>query len=646
MKSIRPLIFGVLFALVAAGCTPGTTDRSTSPTSIPVGRGGTLRALALGPLVQSLDPQLSYNGDDWEVFRCCLARTLLSYSGRPADEGGAVLRPDLAATLPTVSPDHLTWEFRLKTGLHYGPPLERLPIVAGDFVRALEREADPKISAPYAFYYSVIRGFDDFAEGRAGNIAGITAPNNHTLIFQLNEPTGDFGYRLALSAAAPLPPNPTDPSATLGVAQGHQGGDFGRFLVSSGPYMVEGSQHLDFAKPPSQQVPASGYSPAVFAPKLKPGSLSLVRNPSWDPGTDDLRPAYPDRIEIALGSGKVCLGKKCLPSPEAAVVRKAQWDLTFDFNAITQSINRYRTNPQFRNQVHTADDAAAIFIGMNLAVPPFNDLAVRKAVYLAIDKAALFRMVGSIPGAGYYPFHGKPARHLVPDPLEGNLLLSSHPSWAPDRFGSDPSAARAEMRRSRYDRNGDGKCDSPVCSGIKLLVNSQLFRTSMKPLLERNLLQIGLNVTVESLDGPSAEQRERDPSKHVAMFLDLWGADYPNGAAYFPPLFSGSVIGEGQAFNASLVGARPGQLRKWGYNVKRVPGVDDRIAECQKNIGQVQVQCWAQLDHYMMQSVVPWVPFFFTRHTYLTSSRVTHYSYDQWANLPALDQIALKPRSR
>jgi hypothetical protein len=49
-----------------------------------------------------------------------------------------------------------------------------------------------------------------------------------------------------------------------------------------------------------------GHRMRVFGPLhpisgYQPGSLTLVRNPSWDPHTDALRPAYVDRIEFILG---------------------------------------------------------------------------------------------------------------------------------------------------------------------------------------------------------------------------------------------------------------------------------------------------------------------------------------------------------
>jgi peptide/nickel transport system substrate-binding protein len=80
------------------------------------------------------------------LFRCCFVRTLLSSTGRPTEEGGTVLRPDLAAELPEVSPDGLSWTFRLKQGLRYEPPLEGVEITAPDVLRAIQRTAAAQVA--------------------------------------------------------------------------------------------------------------------------------------------------------------------------------------------------------------------------------------------------------------------------------------------------------------------------------------------------------------------------------------------------------------------------------------------------------------------------------------------------------------------
>ena len=77
--------------------------------------------------------------------------------------------------------------------------------------------------------------------------------------------------------------------------------------------------------------------------------------------------------------------------------------------------------------------------------------------------------------------------------------------------------------------------------------------------------------------------------------------------------------------------------------MKDVPGVDDRIDACLFELGEAQLRCWANLDQYLMEDVVPWVPTLSDVHVQVIPSRIARYSYDQFGDLPALDQIALRP---
>jgi peptide/nickel transport system substrate-binding protein len=607
-------------ALFAAACGGGGDDGATDPPPGDASRaepGGTLRVALVSDVQEGFDPQKEYYGVAWEYDRCCLLRTLLSYNGKTTDEQGAELFPDLAAEMPEISADGLTWTFTLQQGLRYAPPLEDVEITAGDFVRAMERTADPRANVGgYSFYYSVIEGFDEFAEGKADSISGMEAVDDRTLSITVTEPTGDLGYRMAMPSAAPIPPNPFDPKARLGVAEGHDP-NYGRYMVASGPYMFEGSEELDFSVPAGEQDPVSGYQPGR--------SIVLVRNPSWDPATDELRPAYPDRIETAIGGTSEDL---------ALQVESDEIDLVLDGVPPSDQVQRYSTDPQLSDRLHANPSDAVRYMEMNLANPPFDDVHVRRAVNYAIDKEGLRQLRGG-------PLFGELAGHIMVDSLQNNLLADFDP-YATENGAGDIEAAKAEMAQSKYDSDGDGVCDDPVCRDLLTFSDAAAPYPKQLALTEQSLEPLGITLDPKALERTTMYAKCEDPNTGWQLCTSTsWGKDYADGFTFGPPLFSQSAIGPQSCCNDPMVGATQEMLVERGYDPVPVPSAEDQIRRCVPLTAEERFQCWADLDRYLMEDVVPWVPYLFDNNVVVVSSRVTNWSFDQFAGLPALDHLAV-----
>lgn len=591
-------------------------------------RGGTLR---VGVVVLStrsmrdpayLDPDQPYTQltAQREIFRCCLLRTLLSYTGRSTAEGGTELHPDLAAAMPEISDDGLTWTFELKRGIHYAPPMQAVEVTAPDLIRALERSATSSITQDdFVPDLSVIDGFTDFAEGRATSISGLEAPSPYVLEVHLSEPSNDLGFRLALPAAAPIPPNPADPSARFGVAEGHDAG-YGRYLVASGPYMILGSQELEFSRPPIEQEPVSGLVPGE--------SVTLVRNPSWSPETDLLRKAYLDRVElvaVSLDEG-------------VAGIDRGTLDVLIDAPAPPEQVARYRSDPELAPLVFSEPCNTIGYGAMRLASPPFDDVHLRRAVNLAFDPDPANTVISSIPTGpyGYIPVDA--IGHIAPDSTENGLLRG----WDPYPFDLDE--ARREMARSRYDHDHDGVCDDAACRRIRTIDSD----FGYEPLAERGLLQglreIGITLDIRRLSGGRVLRESADPTNRVALNLTgYWDAEWPDPATLFASqLGPDGLPGVGMGANFSLVGATEDQLSEWGYDVTAVPSITADIDGCRAQIGFERRLCWAKLDQRVMMKIVPWMTWWKASQIRVVSARVIRFSFDQPSGvLPALDQIAV-----
>ena len=577
-----------LLLLACNGSTPTPSGQSST--------GGTLRVAVVENGAEALpgsayyDPAIyAYN----PLARCCLLRTLLSYNGRPTEEGGVELRPDLAEALPRVSADGLTWTFKLRPGLRYAPPLADRTIEARDFVTALEHA----VRSGDGPFYDDVAGVPEFREGAVDTIAGIEARDATTLVIRLTAPAGDFGNRVALPFMAPLPAE---------ALAGRDGTAYAGFLIASGPYMYEGAERLELADPDASPIWAGRDA----------GLVTLVRNPSWSRASDPLRPAHVERIEAVMVAD---------PNEGIALIESGAADLLAE-PAPAPVAERYLATEELRARLFSQDAMRVHYMSMNLAVPPFDDVHVRRAANLVIDRAAAAAAVGDWRQANVTVAH-----HVFPDAVE-NALLRTYDPYPSNGDGGDVEGAREEMRQSAYDTDGDGRCDAPACTGVPV----GAIDGSFQPLIAADLAEIGIELVATEADALIAKNR-------VAAFIGIgWGVDYPNGAN-FSALFTQEGISADFLLNLSLLGASAEQLASWRYEVTDVPSLDVKVEACRQAIGSAAFLCWAELDQLLMERVVPWVPLAFVEHQWIVSERVAAFSPDPDSVGPALEQIRLHP---
>jgi oligopeptide transport system substrate-binding protein len=141
--------------------------------------------------------------------------------------------PQLAAAMPEISSDGLTYTIRLKAGVAYHRnacfgkdlpagagrhTLNTRNVIAQDFVLSFKRIADYHINTglAWAFIANRIQGLDAYRERtrvyRIGDyarydlpVAGLAAPDSLTLQIRLTAPFPQFIYVLAMHTNAPIP---------------------------------------------------------------------------------------------------------------------------------------------------------------------------------------------------------------------------------------------------------------------------------------------------------------------------------------------------------------------------------------------------------------------------------------------------------
>jgi peptide/nickel transport system substrate-binding protein len=557
----------------------------------------------------NFDPTGEYLGDAIGIYSSLLVRTLVGYNHVQGAAGNKLV-PDLATSVPKPSNGGKTYTFHLKPGVEFGPPVNRA-VTSKDVRYAIERLAKPANGGQYSFYYSVIKGFAAYGDGKAKAISGIRTPNASSIVFDLTAPTGDFLFRMSMPAAGPIPPE-------VGRCFDGQPGRYGRNLVSTGPYMIKGSDKAD-ASSCAKLKPLEGFDAQTI--------LDLVRNPGYDPKTDTTaaRENLPDEFQFMVNSSADDIHNK---------IEADELDLA-NSTIPPQILRRYATSSSLRPYFHQNSGDRTWYVTMNMTQPPFDDIHVRKAMNLVLDKTALIQAWGG-------PTIGKIANHIVPDTLFGDQLSEFAPYKTAGDRGS-VAKAKAAMKGSPYDTKKDGTCSASECRNVLLLADARLVESKLVTVMEAGAKKLGITFTVRTISG--AYPTLQTPSKNVPISARPgWGKDYGDALTFFAPLFDGRTIIPNGNSNYSLVGLTPAKAKavRVSGSVEDVPSVDSLLDRCAVLIGQPRLTCYESLDKHLMTKVVPWVPYMWSYVTRITSKNVTKYAFDQFATTPAYAHIAVK----
>ena len=494
-------------AVVLVGAAIVVASGSAGQAKNQVAAGGTLNVgweQSFG-FTDNFDPTGEYLGDAFGIYDNLLIRTLVGYN-HDAGAAGNKIVPDIATAVPKPTNGGKTYTFHLKSGIKFGPPVNR-EVTSADFVTAFERLAKPADGAQYSFYYSVIKGFDAYGSGKAKTISGIKTPNASTIIFNLTAPTGDFLYRVSMPATGPQPVEVTK-------CFNGQAGKYGRDLVSTAGYMIAGMDKVDDSSCAALK-PASGFDGQT--------TLDLVRNPNYSQATDPTRKNYPDEVKFTVDASSDDIYNK---------IEAGQLDMATS-SIPGQVLRKYATTSSLKKYFHQNSGDRTWYITMNLTQAPFDDIHVRQAMNWIMDKAALVQAWGG-------PTIGAVANHIVPDSIFNNQLADYRPYGTPGDHG-DLAKAKAAMMGSKYDTSKNGMCDAPQCHGVLLLADTRQVDTKMLPVIEADAKKIGITFTVRTING--AYPTIQTPSKNIPIAeRPGWGKDYADALTFFTPLFDGRTI--------------------------------------------------------------------------------------------------------
>jgi peptide/nickel transport system substrate-binding protein len=493
-------LFAALTALllVAAACGGGGEEDGDAGGQVAteeIPEGGTLRVAGTSD-VDYMDPASMYYTVSWYLARGVF-RQLVTYPGVADFDEQNQLVPDLATDAGTANEDNTEWTFTLKDGITYGPALggEEVQgvtgeeIVCDDIKYGIERVFIPSVGGGYPFYYDVLEGASEFADGKANEITGIECTSDKEIVFHLTEPTGDWPYRVAMPAASPVPKSYAE------QFDKKKDSDYDNHVIATGPYYID---------------------------RWTPGELiSVVRNPEWDKSTDDVRAAYVDGMEWKLGFDN---------DVGVQSVLDGDYQLGLDVSPQGPALQRVVQDPDLEKNLINEPSLCTRYLWLNTTVEPFDDPLVREAVNIAIDRANIKRVFGG-------PITGPIATSIVPPGMGGYLSPDEYNPFATEGLQGDMDQAKQMMADAGYP---DGFDEEIFMVGASDPPHDRIAETVRSDLEELGFSNINLRLPAFP---NQYTQFYAIPAKNVGVGSSAgWCKDYNDAFTFLDPLFHGDNI--------------------------------------------------------------------------------------------------------
>lgn len=573
------LLFALLVLVASACSTPRDGDGINDVTTQQGVRGGTLRIANVAPL-DSLDTAQSYAAASWALMRL-YTRTLYSWDSSAEGEAIGIPVPDLAAEEATISPDQRAYTFRLRGGVRWAPPVSR-EIVAADFVYAIERQLAGG-RTPINPYLSLIEGTAEFAAGEAETISGVEALDEHQLRITLTRPAADFLSILALPFFAPVPEEH--------AGQYEVGEEYSSHVVGSGPYTL------------TEHVPNR--------------SVTLERNPNWDPATDHLRRAWVDRVEVEVYDPDGGTAETS-PVESSRLVQRAIEDHEADLNGDAvgppvDELDRLSTDPRLALQLGVKTTGCTRYLVLQTDTGPTADVRVRRAINYAIDKVDLLTVLGG-------RFAGEAASTVLPPSMDGYEVFNLYSS--PGGRG-DVDEAKRLLAEAGYP-------DGMTLNYVGELTGSGPAVTSS---LQESLGRAGIHLNIQAYPG---YQRYTE-----SLRLDAKADEHQIGYARWCPDWPGD--GARSFFETLLDGRNVTTTNNNNYGNYNNPELNALIDQAlSERDPERRAALWSSADKLVMQDAA-WAPLIYERQAFFWSGRVKNWRFSPWVSNPDYANLWLDP---
>ncbi len=475
--------------------------------------------------VSTLDPAIGYDWQNWSMIKS-IFDGLMDYK-----PGTTELEKDLAQDY-TISEDGTLYTFTLKKGITFHNGRE---VKAEDVKYSIERTINPKTQSPGAGFYGSIAGFEDFSSGKTADLEGIKVLDDYKVSFQLSRPDATFLHVLAINFSSVVPKEAVEKWGT----------DFGKHPVGTGAFKLADwklGQYLDF-----------------------------VRNDQYNKkGLPHL-----DSIRFEVGQ-----------EPIVALLRLEKGEIDIAGDGIPPAkFLQMKNDPNYKDMIVSGEQLHTGYITMNVKMKPFDQLEVRQAVNMAINKDRIVRIING---------RAKPTNEPLPPAM---------PGYAKDYkgYGYDTDKAKQLL----------------AAAGFKDGFTTELYVANTDPqpriaqAIQQDLANIGIKVDIKALAQANviAAGGESDQAPMIWSGGMAWIADFPDPSNFYAPILgcAGAVQG--------------GWNWAWYCNPeldKKAEYADSLVKDHQQ---QERVAIWSNIFTDIMKDA-PWVPVFNEQRFTVRSTRL------------------------
>ncbi|GAA5541519.1 MULTISPECIES: ABC transporter substrate-binding protein [Brucella] len=411
--------------------------------------------------VSTLDPAIGYDWQNWSMIKS-LFDGLMDY-----EPGTTNLRKEIAEDY-TISEDGKTFTFKLRKGVKFHNGRE---LTADDVKYSIERVVNPKTQSPGAGFFGSILGFEDVSTGKSEALSGITVVDPYTIKFELSRPDATFLHVLALNFAHVVPKEEVE----------KYGADFGKHPVGSGAFKMT--------------------------------EWTLGQRIVFERFKDYYNPSLPKLYQITFEVGQ---------EPVVALLRLQNGEVDIPGDGIPPAkFIEVTKDPKFKDLIIQGGQLHTGYVTMNVKIKPFDNVKVRQAVNMAINKDRIVRIING---------RAVPANQPLPP---------SMPGYAKDYKGYpyDPEKAKALL------------AEAGVPDGFE----TELFVANTDPqpriaqAIQQDLAAIGIKASIKSLAQANVIAAGGEPEGAPMIWSGGmgWIADFPDPSNFYGPILgcSGAVQG-------------------------------------------------------------------------------------------------------